>query len=139
MDATISFDEHITSITSSCLSSLSQINRVKHLVDRNTLLNIINALVFSKLVCPSGLVRQRRISTNYRNVQNFTARIITPLQKFDHITPVLTELKWLSFESMLIYRDCILVFKCLRRLAPDYPANKFKKRCEIQLRHTEQE
>ena len=67
MDTSMSFDEHITSITSSCLSSLSQINRVKHLSDRNTLLNIINALVFSKLVRPSGLVRQRRIiSTNYR-------------------------------------------------------------------------
>ena len=68
MDATMSFDEHITSITSSCLSSLSQINRVKHLLDRNTLLNVITALVFRKLVRPSGLVRQklRRISTNYR-------------------------------------------------------------------------
>ena len=62
----LSFDEHITGITSSCLSSLSQINRVKHLLDRNTLLNIINALVFSKLVRPTGLVRQRRISTSYR-------------------------------------------------------------------------
>ena len=39
MDTTMSFVEHITSITSSCLSSLSQINRVKHLLDRNTLLN----------------------------------------------------------------------------------------------------
>ena len=54
--ATMSFDEHITSITSSCLSSLSQINRVKHLLDRNNHLNVINALVFSKLVRPSGLV-----------------------------------------------------------------------------------
>ena len=59
-------DEHSTSITSSCLSSLSQTNRVKHLLDRNTLFNIINALVVSKLVRPSGLVQQRRISTNYR-------------------------------------------------------------------------
>ena len=66
MDATMSFDGHITRITSSCLSSLSQINRVKHLLDRNTLLNVINARVFSKLVHPPGLVRQRRISTNYR-------------------------------------------------------------------------
>ena len=66
MDATMSFDEHITSITSSCLSSLSQINRVKPLLDRNTLLNVINALVFSKLVRLFGLVRQRRTSTNYR-------------------------------------------------------------------------
>ena len=72
MDATMSFDEHnyhkyyIFNTYSSCLSSLSQINRVKHLLDRNTLLNIINALVFSKLVRPTGLVQQRRISTNYR-------------------------------------------------------------------------
>ena len=32
MDATLSFDERITSVTSSCLSSLSHINRVKHLL-----------------------------------------------------------------------------------------------------------
>ena len=32
MDATLSFDEHITSVTSSCLSSLRHINRVKHLL-----------------------------------------------------------------------------------------------------------
>ena len=31
MDAALSFDEHITSVTS-CLSSLSHINRVKHLL-----------------------------------------------------------------------------------------------------------
>ena len=59
------------------------------------------------------------------------------MQKFDHITPVLTELKWLSVKSMLIYRDCILVFKCLRGLAPDYPANKFKKRSEIHNKDTQ--
>ena len=35
MDATLSFDEHITSVNP-CLSSLSQINRIKHLLDRNT-------------------------------------------------------------------------------------------------------
>jgi len=45
-------------------------------------------------------------------IKNFTARIVTCLQKFDRITPVLKELKWLSVESMLIFWDCILVFKC---------------------------
>ena len=38
----------------------------------------------------------------------------------DRITPVLKELKGLSVESMLIYRHCILVFKCLRGLAIPY-------------------
>ena len=122
MDATLSFDEHITSVTSSCLSSLSQINRIKHLLDKNILLNVINALVFSKLYyCSSVWSSTTKKNINkLQNVQNFAARIITRSRKFDHITPVLKELKWLSVESMLIYRDCILVFKCLRGLAPDY-------------------
>ena len=58
---------------------------------------------------------------------------------FRDITPVLKELKWLSVESMLICRDCILVFKCLRGLAPNYLAKKFKKRSEIHNKDTEQE
>ena len=37
---------------------------------------------------------------------------------------------------MLIYRDCILVLKCLRGLAPDYIAKKFKKRSEIHNKNT---
>ena len=68
MDPKLSFDENITSVSSSCLSSLSQINWVKHLLDRNTLLTVINALVLANsiIVHLSGLVRQRRISINYR-------------------------------------------------------------------------
>ena len=89
-----SFDEHITSVTSSCLSSLSQINRVKHRLDRNTLLGVNSALVFSKLYyCSSVWSSTTKKNINkLQNVQNFAARIITHSQKFDHITPVLTEL-----------------------------------------------
>ena len=35
VDCTLSFDEHITITVSSCLASLTQINRVKHLFDVN--------------------------------------------------------------------------------------------------------
>ena len=138
MDPTLSFDEHITSVTSSCLSSLSHINRVKHLLDKNTLLNVINALVFSKLYYCSSIWSSttKKNINKLQNVQNFAARIITRWQKFDRITPVLTELKWLSLESMLIYRDCILVFKCLKGLAADYLDKKFKKRSEIHNKDT---
>ena len=121
MDATLSFDGPITSVTSSSLSSLSQINRIKHLLDRNTLVSVINALVFSKLYHCSSV----RSSTTKKNikklqtVQNLAASIITRSRKFDRITLDLKELKWLSVESMLISRDYILVFKCLRGLAPD--------------------
>ena len=35
---------------------------------------------------------------------------------------------------MLVYRDGILAFKCLRGLVPDYPAKKCKTRSEIHNR-----
>lgn len=37
---------------------------------------------------------------------------------------------------MLLYRDGILAFKCLRGLTPDYLAQKFKTRSEIHSRDT---
>ena len=49
VDSTLSYDEHVTQTVSSCIGSLCQINRVKHLFDARTLEWVINALVFSKL------------------------------------------------------------------------------------------
>ena len=59
--------------------------------------------------------------------------IITRSRKFDRISPVLKELKWLSVQPMLICRDCILVFKCLRGFAPDYLAKMFKKKSKLMI------
>ena len=48
-DSSLTFHEHIMKTVSSCFSSSTQINRVKHVFDRSTLTTIINTLVFSKL------------------------------------------------------------------------------------------
>lgn len=55
MDSRLSFDEHVTEVVSKCTGSLCQINRVKHLFDRSTLIIIINSLVFSKLLYCSSM------------------------------------------------------------------------------------
>ena len=49
LDPNITFDDHILKTASLCMSSLAQISRVKHVFKRDTLVTIINALVFSKL------------------------------------------------------------------------------------------
>ena len=41
-DSHLSFDEHVTEVVSKCIGSLCQINLVKHLFDRSTLITIIN-------------------------------------------------------------------------------------------------
>ena len=48
IDSSLTYDEHVTNLVSSCAASLCQINRIKYVLDRQTLITIIKALVFSK-------------------------------------------------------------------------------------------
>ena len=50
-------------------------------------------------------------------MQNFAGRILTTTKKFDHITPVLHELGWLTIEEPLRLRDVTMIIKCLSGLA----------------------
>ena len=58
LDSNLTYDENIIKTASSCMSRLFQINRVKHVFDKRTLLMIINSLVFSKLLYYSGFPKE---------------------------------------------------------------------------------
>ena len=50
LDPNLTFDNRIlTTSVSGCIARLAQINRVKHCLDKNTLLTVIHALVFGKM------------------------------------------------------------------------------------------
>ena len=138
VDATLSYNEHITNISSTCMASLCQINRIKHLLDLRTLESVIKSLVFSKLYFCST-VWANTSKTNVRKlqkIQNFAARILTGTRKYDHITPVLNDLGWLSVPATLALYDAILTFKCLKGLAPKYLSSRFNTRASVHGRNT---
>ena len=133
MDCNLTYDEHVTHLTSKCIGSLCQINRVKYLFDRRTLITIINSLVFSKLLYCSS-VWANTILKNIellQTVQSFAAQIVSETRKFDHVTPILKQLQWLPIIKQLAVRDATMVFKCLNELVPPYLCQKFKTRSEV--------
>ena len=138
VDCTLSYDEHVTQTVSSCIGSLCQINRVKHLFDARTLQRVINALVFSRLYycSPVWSNTSKKNILKLQKVQNFAGRIITGTRKFDHITPVLRELRWLPVSSYLRYTLGVLAFKCVKGLAPSYLCDRFKTRATLHDRNT---
>ena len=88
---------------------LIRINRIKHLLDRKTLLLLINAFVFNKLFYCST-VWSNTSKTNVKRlqvVQNFAGRIVLGLRKHDHISEGLKSLKWLSVSDKLFLYDSI--------------------------------
>ena len=97
LDACLSYNEHITKTVSNCLLKLKQINRIKHLLDRKTLLLVMNSFVFSKLLYCSTVWSNTSNSNiaKLQKVQNFAGRIILGLRKYDHISDGLRSLNWL--------------------------------------------
>ena len=140
MDATLSFDKHITNTVSSCFTSLYQINRIKYLFDSNSLENVIYALVFSRLsiyCSPVWSSTSKKNVFKLQSVQNFAARVVTGSRKFEHITPVLKfDLNWLPVSSMLKYTVGILTSKCVNGLAPRYLCSRFVTRATVHDRNT---
>ena len=83
LDTCPSYNEHITQTASNCLFKLKQINRIKHLLDRKTLLLVMNSFVFSKLQYCSTVWSDTSNSNmdKLQRVQNFAGRIILGLRK----------------------------------------------------------
>ena len=126
MDCNLTYEEHVTQVASECIGSLCQINRVKYLFDRRTLITIIDSLIFGKLLyCSSVWANTTKKNIELlQSVQNFAARIVSGTRKFDRVTPILKQLQWLV-------RDATMVFKCLNGIAPPYLCEKLKTRSEV--------
>jgi len=126
-DPTLSFDNHISATVSPCMSKLSQLSRIRFVFNKELLETIINALVFSKLYYCS-LVWSSISACNVHKlqyVQNFAARIICNVRKYDHISSTLRNLRWLPVKTNLYYRDATLTFKCMAGQAPEYLTSEF--------------
>ena len=78
LDPNVTFDSHITTTVSECIARLSQINLVKHCLDKNTLLTVIHALVFSKMYYCSNVGKYHNKNVRkLQAVQNFACRIVS--------------------------------------------------------------
>ena len=62
-----------------------------------------------------------------QGVQNFAARIVCNVRKYDHVSPALKKFKWIPVKSQLYLRDAVMAFKCtcMTGLAPEYLTNEF--------------
>ena len=120
LNPNLTFDNHIMTSVSECIARLAQINRVKHCLDKNTLLTVIHALVFSKMYYCSN-VWANITSKNVRKlqaVQTFACRIVSG-------TPLLKSLSWLLAKDQLYYRQAIMALKYMTGHAPEYLTSQF--------------
>ena len=85
VDQYLTYDVHTTKTASSCMNQLVQISRIKHLLDKKTLLLLIKSFVFSKLFYCSSVWgnTSKRDSHKLQLVQIFAARVAISLRGGD--------------------------------------------------------
>ena len=72
----------------------------------NSLKTLASALVLSCIDYGNlALVSLPKVATqSIQSIINTTARLITGVRKYDHITPVLKELHWLKIDERIEYK-----------------------------------
>ena len=89
----------------------------------DSLKTLASALVLSRIAYGSvALVSLPKVATqSHQSIINTTARLITGVRKYDHITPVLKELHWLKIDERIEYKIALQMYKCLSNEGPAYP------------------
>ena len=139
LDPNLSFHDYITTTVSERIARLAQISRVKHCLDKDVLLTVINALAFSKM-CYCSNVWANTTDKNVRRlqaVQNFACRIVRGAKKYDHLTPLLKSLSWLPVKDNSITAKLNNYgLECTTGHAPKYLTSQFITREQVSKRTT---
>jgi hypothetical protein len=123
LDCELSMAEHVNSIVRSCFYQLRQLRFVRHSLSEGTARMLVHAFVASRVDYCNSLLHGASQQTIRRlqAVLNASARLISGVGRYDHITAVLRDdLHWLPVTQRIEFKLALLVYKCLHGIGPDY-------------------
>ena len=117
------FDVHISEMIKKVSGILMFINRLQNTLNKDARLMAVQTLALSHLnygINIWGTCNTTQL-TRVQKIQNFAARIVIGgCSKFDHVTPLLKELQWLTINKKCIFEQCLLGFKVIKKHFPEW-------------------
>ena len=122
LDSRLSFDKQISEI---CKASYFHIRALRHIrssLTTEAAKTIASAIVGSRLDYCNSLLAGTSVSnlTRLQLVQNTLARVVAQKSRFDHITPVLSELHWLPVCHRINFKIATITHRVLQFQQPSY-------------------
>ena len=122
IDEQLKLDGNVNKIIKTCFYHLRNILKIcKHLsIDATK--SLVHALVTSRLDYSNSLLYGCKTSSIKRLqcIQNYSARTICKIAKYDHISPVFKQLHWLPVKARIKHKLLTLTFKAVYGQAPSY-------------------
>ena len=126
MDNFLTFNVHIDELQKKVTGTLLFINRVSDQFSFECRVMVVQSLVLSVLnYCLKvwGSVNKTQMGRVCK-IQNFAAKVAAGgARKYDHVTPIYDQLKWLRMGQKYIFEVCLLIFRIRNRYIPDWIFN----------------
>ena len=99
-----------------------QIHQLKKYLNTESLSSLVHTFAISHIAyCNILYFNLFSYSLNkLQRIQNFSARLRTQTQKFQHIKPIFKQFHWLPVKKRINLKIALQVFKCLNGHAPKY-------------------
>lgn len=123
VDSDLSLTAHVSYVTSTCFCHLRQLRLIRRSLSTDAAHTLVRALIHSRLDYCNGLLAGLSTSQMMRlqSVLRAAARLVLQLPARASVAAAMRDtLHWLSFPHRVTYKLCLLTYKCLHGLAPDY-------------------
>ena len=122
LDGKLSFDKHVDNVCRGCYFRIRALRYVRSAMSWETANMVACAIVSSRLdYCNSVLAGITSANLDrLQSVQNTLARVVTGMQRWDHITPVLAGLHWLPVQAWITFKIATMVYKIREPRQPTY-------------------
>lgn len=125
LDQNLSFDPHVDRVIAKISRALGVLKRVSPFIDQDTKLTLFNTIVLPHFdYCSTvwDICSENHINKLQR-LQNRAMRIILGCKFRTHITDMLSTLKWLNVRQRLLLHKCVLMYKIVNKITPEYLSN----------------
>ena len=122
LDQNLSFEKQVSNICKVAYLELRRISSIRHYLSNDAAKTLICAFVLSRLdYCNSLLAGvPNYLIDRLQRIQNNAARLVCRASKFDHVTPLLHSLHWLSVSKRISYKVSSITYSSLFHNGPSY-------------------
>ena len=122
-DCYMTFDIHVEELYKKIMGILIYISRIKDNFEKCTRITVVESLVLSLInyCCKIWGSANKTMLQKVQKLQNFAAKVADgTARKYDHVTPILNDLKWMKIENVYVFNICLFVYKVLNDKLPPW-------------------
>ena len=140
-DGTLSWDDHVSDLSRRCTGLLIGLSQIRHYIPDGIIKTLVISLVMSRVqycLTVYGNGSQKNFD-RIQKILNFAARVIFGRRKFDHVSDLRDQLRWMTPKTMAEFQTLVTAHKAIQRGEPEVLASMFTSNSDARARSTRQD